>query len=146
MANFVFRSLAIAAIVCATLLVNAQVATPPCARNYTVQPGDFCDKISAQQNVSTFQLASVNSGKIDAACDNLTVGEVLCLGLVGEDCTNVHVVVAGDTCASIALQAGISTATVLANNPNVNADCSNIGIDEVLCVAPAPINSTASAS
>lgn len=31
-------------------MVNAQ----DCARNYTVQPGDFCDKISASQNVSTY--------------------------------------------------------------------------------------------
>ena len=76
-------------------MVNAQA----CARNYTVQPGDICDKISAAQNVSTyvdhfypfscyffffvnsdllcrFQLASVNNGTIDPACDNLRVGEV----------------------------------------------------------------------
>ena len=31
-------------------MVNAQ----DCARNYTVQPGDVCDKISAAQNVSTY--------------------------------------------------------------------------------------------
>ena len=70
-------------------MVNAQA----CARNYTVQPGDFCDAISAAQNVSTyvnhfhtffcetdllcrFQLASVNKATIDPACDNLRVGEV----------------------------------------------------------------------
>ena len=27
--------------------------TPACARSYTVQPGDFCDGISAKENVST---------------------------------------------------------------------------------------------
>ena len=77
-------------------MVNAQ----DCARNYTVQPGDVCDKISAAQNVSTYasisfltlfmlrkknpdllcqcryQLATVNEKIIDPACDNLQVGEV----------------------------------------------------------------------
>lgn len=33
------------------VLVESQQAA--CARNYTVQAGDFCDKISAAQNVST---------------------------------------------------------------------------------------------
>ena len=35
-------------------MVNAQ----DCARNYTVQPGDVCDKISAAQNVSTYAFIS----------------------------------------------------------------------------------------
>lgn len=60
----------------------------------TVQAGNTCDIISATYSVSTYvpslhylvhlfiqvmssyQLAAVNSGIIDAACDNLYVGEV----------------------------------------------------------------------
>ena len=53
---------------------NAQVAY--CDRNYTVVAGDFCDGISAKENVSTYQLATVNADKIDVACDNLALGEV----------------------------------------------------------------------
>ncbi|KJA16072.1 carbohydrate-binding module family 50 protein [Hypholoma sublateritium FD-334 SS-4] len=117
------------------ILVESQQAA--CARNYTVQAGDFCDKISAAQNVSTFQLATVNSAIIDPACDNLQVGEVLCLGLVGQDCDTVHVVASGDICDTIASQANITTAVLLADNPNVDAACTNIHIGEVLCVAPA---------
>lgn len=123
---------------------------PGCARVYTVQPGDFCDKISAEQNASTsvsgskipiepttnlspnrFQLADANKGVIDAACDNLFPGEVICLGLSGQDCNTVAVVKEGDTCASIASAANIPFATLLANNPNVDANCDNIGIGEV---------------
>ncbi|KAF8958187.1 hypothetical protein BDZ97DRAFT_1762352 [Flammula alnicola] len=133
----------IACLSLATVLVKAQSA-PACARNYTVQPGDFCDKISAEQNVSTFQLATVNSGIIDPACDNLFVGEVLCLGLVGQDCSTVHVVASGDSCNSIAGQANISTADLLTDNPNINAGCTNIDLGEVLCVAPV-FNSTTGA-
>ena len=40
-------------------MVNAQ----DCARNYTVQPGDVCDKISAAQNVSTYVSISYSSFK-----------------------------------------------------------------------------------
>lgn len=72
---------------------------PACARNYTVQAGDFCDGISASQNVSTcvfyckpkenlltwtassYQLTQVNSAIIDADCTNLLVGEV-CVALI----------------------------------------------------------------
>ncbi|PPQ76725.1 hypothetical protein CVT26_004433 [Gymnopilus dilepis] len=127
---------------------SAQIAFPTnCARNYTVQDGDFCDKISANEKASTYQLATANAGIIDPACDNLFVGEtryspylkleqVICLGLTGHDCDTVHVVANGDGCPDIATAAGISLADLLANNPNINADCSNIYIGEVLCVAP----------
>uniref|UniRef100_A0A8H8CDS6 LysM domain-containing protein n=1 Tax=Psilocybe cubensis TaxID=181762 RepID=A0A8H8CDS6_PSICU len=162
MSSVFLRLLAVSAIAYGAILSNVQGSIPDCARTYTVQLGDFCDKISAQQNVSTFQLASVNNGIIDAGCDNLVVGEVLCLGLIGHDCTDVHVVVEGDTCESIALESGSSISAILSNNPNVNSECTNIGIGEVtvgflstnkpkaqghilpkvLCVAPTVINST----
>ncbi|KAG6831631.1 hypothetical protein H0H92_008708 [Tricholoma furcatifolium] len=105
-----------------------------CDRTYTVASGDTCDAISAAQNVSTYQLA-LDNPEIDANCDNLVVGETLCLGFQGADCTTVHVVVSGDGCATIADNANITLATLLANNPNVNAACSNIYPGEVLCTA-----------
>ena len=79
----------------------------------------------------SFQLASVNKNLIDANCDNLSVNEVICLGFVGQDCTNVAVVNSGDTCTSIATTARTSLATLRANNPNVDANCDNIHIGEV---------------
>ncbi|KAF9457405.1 hypothetical protein BDZ94DRAFT_233721 [Collybia nuda] len=111
-------------------------ADPVCARTYTVVAGDTCDKISASEGVSTYQLATANAGVINAACDNLWVDQVICLALEGKDCSPVHVVVAGDSCDAIADAAGTTSATLLANNPNVDADCANIYPDEVLCVSP----------
>ena len=35
------------------IILLAQAQIPGCARVYTVQPGDFCDKISAAQSAST---------------------------------------------------------------------------------------------
>ncbi|CAL1696891.1 unnamed protein product [Somion occarium] len=130
-----FAAFKLVAVAAAMSTAYAQILPPDCSRTYTVQSGDFCDKISAEQSVSTFQLADVNKGIIDAACDNLFPGEVLCLGITGQDCTTVHVIAEGDFCASIAGNAGIPISTLLANNPNVNADCSNLGIGEVLCTA-----------
>jgi len=113
-------------------LVSAQ-ARAGCSRNGTVQIGDSCDAFSARDSVSTFQLANANKNGIDAACDNLSPGESLCLGLVGQDCSTVAVVQAGDSCGGIAGTAGIPMTTLLANNPNVQSDCSNIYPGEVLC-------------
>ncbi|EKM60655.1 uncharacterized protein PHACADRAFT_179862, partial [Phanerochaete carnosa HHB-10118-sp] len=77
-----------------------------------------------------FQLAHVNT-QIDAACDNLFVGELLCLGITGQDCTSVHVVQNGDVCLTIANEADITVNTLLANNPNVNSGCTNLIVNEV---------------
>ncbi|KAJ3553302.1 hypothetical protein NM688_g3689 [Phlebia brevispora] len=105
-----------------------------CDRTYTVALGDTCNSISAAQNVSTFQLAFVNPG-INADCSNLFAGEILCLGITGQDCTNTTVIQSGDFCAEIADEAGIDLSTLLDNNPNVNPDCTNIVVGEVLCTA-----------
>ncbi|KAI0801503.1 hypothetical protein C8Q74DRAFT_1365094 [Fomes fomentarius] len=113
--------------------VQAQIPAH-CARTYTVVPGDTCDGISAKESVSSFQLANVNKG-IDAACYNLEIGEVLCLGVIGQDCQVVHVVESADTCVTIAHAAGTTLDILFANNPNVNRDCTNIAPGEVLCTA-----------
>ncbi|KAI0756053.1 hypothetical protein C8Q80DRAFT_1126200 [Daedaleopsis nitida] len=113
--------------------VNAQ--EPNCARNYTIVPGDVCDEISAKTNTSTYQLATVNKDKIDPLCDNLFVGEALCLGITGQDCEVTYVVQAGDSCPGIASTAGTTLDILLANNPNVNTGCTNIYPGEVLCTA-----------
>ncbi|KAI0696864.1 hypothetical protein C8T65DRAFT_663044 [Cerioporus squamosus] len=123
------------ALVLAAVAFTVRAQEPNCARNYTVVPGDFCDGISAKTSVSTYQLATVNKDKIDPACDNLFVGEVLCLGIRGQDCQVTHVVQAGDSCEAIAESTGTTFDIILANNPNVDSQCSNIYPGEVLCTA-----------
>ncbi|TEB23510.1 hypothetical protein FA13DRAFT_1757029 [Coprinellus micaceus] len=112
-----------------------QTETPTCARTYTVQSGDWCDKISAEQNSSTYQLAQANVGVINADCSNLWVGQVICLGLTGQDCTETVVVEEGGDCTAIATAAGITYEKIRANNPNIDTACTNIYPGEVLCVA-----------
>ncbi|OCH91734.1 hypothetical protein OBBRIDRAFT_791960 [Obba rivulosa] len=123
-----------ALVVAAAGIYSVVRAQTGCERFYIVQVGDTCNAISAAQNVSTFQLALINP-EIDPLCDNLFADEQICLGIAGEDCETVHVVQAGDSCANIAEAAGIQLSTLLANNPNVNPICTNIGVGEVLCTA-----------
>ena len=131
-------------------MVNAQ--DPSCFRFYTVVAGDTCDGIAAKENVPSYQLASENSGIINAGCTNLFPGEVsklqksfqplclrsplqvLCLAsILDPGCHVTHVVAAGDTCLSIAAAADTTVDTLLENNPNVNSQCSNIYPGEVRC-------------
>lgn len=111
----------------------ASVFAKDCTRKYTVQAGDICDSISAAKNVSTYQLSVVNPG-INEDCTNLTPGSELCLGYKGEDCTSTYVVVAGNTCDGIAATHNMNTTILYSNNPQIDDECSNIYVGEVLCV------------
>lgn len=121
--------------VAALFYAQSAYATPSCARSYTVQPGDWCDTISANKNVSTYQLAVTNIDKIDKTCSNLIPGDSLCLGFTGQDCTTTYIIQANDRCDVIAANHGLNTTMLFLNNPQINADCDNIYVGEVLCVA-----------
>ncbi|KAG1727104.1 hypothetical protein EDB19DRAFT_1929872 [Suillus lakei] len=120
---FTIRLVALAAI---ASVVTGQTLPAGCDRCVTVQSGDTS---------YIYQLAAVNSDILNPACDNLFVGEVLCLGITGQDCNVTHVMQTGDTCYSVATAAGIPINTLLTNNPNVNTICTNVYPGEVLCTA-----------
>ncbi|KAI0329340.1 hypothetical protein GY45DRAFT_1325117 [Cubamyces sp. BRFM 1775] len=130
-----FSRLAFVFAAISTVVSGNIVPKATCSRFFEVSPGDTCDGISAQTSTPSFQLLLDNPGVINAACSNLMPGEILCLGVVGQDCTDVHVVQPGDVCVNIANEAGILLSTLLANNPNVNSACSNLHVGEVLCTA-----------
>ncbi|VDB96257.1 unnamed protein product [Peniophora sp. CBMAI 1063] len=104
-----------------------------CTRTYAVQEGDWCDTISASQNASTYQLSTVNP-TINDLCANLEIGWNLCLGLEGSDCQTTYVVEPNDTIESIAEKYSTNSSTVLANNPQLEKDSSNLYIGEVLAL------------
>ncbi|CAE6444859.1 unnamed protein product [Rhizoctonia solani] len=118
----------------ASVLASAAFATE-CTRTYTVKEGDWCNTISQAQNVSTYQLSTVNADKINDACTNLEIGQELCLGTKGQDCTKTYNVVKDDTCDKIIMGAGINATMLYTNNPQIDDRCSNILIGQVLCVA-----------
>ncbi|KAF9261108.1 hypothetical protein L218DRAFT_946301 [Marasmius fiardii PR-910] len=115
------------------LLVSSALAGD-CLRRYTVVEGDTCNGISAANNVSTYQLATINAGHIDQACSNLQPGDSICLGYENEDCTSTYVVQADDTCDAVVQAHSIDMTSFIANNPQINDQCNNMYIGEVLCV------------
>ncbi|RSH84377.1 uncharacterized protein EHS24_005897 [Apiotrichum porosum] len=116
------------------LLAAVKADVTDCSRSATVVDGDTCDAISATYGVSTFQLALVNDATIDENCENLQIDQVVCLGVEGQDCTKVYTVVEDDTCEGIISMYGMSNDTLYNNNPQIDSDCTNIYIGEVLCV------------
>ncbi|GJE91683.1 hypothetical protein PsYK624_078330 [Phanerochaete sordida] len=133
-------AIALLAVLAAVHAVSAATHDLPvlCERSYIVNPRDSCERIEIEEKVSTYQLFRVNP-QIDPACENLAVAETLCLGIQGQDCSSVYRVQSGDTCRSIAANAGISQTVLMLNNRNVNQDCTNLVVGEVLCVSPAII-------
>ena len=59
------------------------------------------------------------------------VVQIICLSVVNQGCPNVHDVQKGETCITIAKNAGISVAQLIANNPQINEGCTNIRLGEV---------------
>jgi len=116
--------------------VQSVIAATSCSRSYTIQTGDYCDKISQAQNVSTYQLAVSNLGKYKSDCTDLRIGGELCLATSPEeDCKTTYTVVSGDTCDGVASSHGLNTTILYLNNPQINEVCSNIYVGEVLCVS-----------
>lgn len=81
--------------------------------------------------ISSYQLTAINSAKINAECSNLQIGDTLCLGHEGEDCSTTHIVQADNTCDGLYSQYNINSTILFANNPQVNQDCANLYIGEV---------------
>lgn len=124
-----------AALVVLPFVTSATAAT--CSRTYQVVAGDYCDAISAAHNVSTYQLATLNFPTVNAECSNLQIGQTICLGTQGEDCSATYVVQPDDTCERVMDVFGVNATILSLNNPQINSDCTNIYVGEVLCVNPA---------
>jgi len=128
---FAKSTLAVASL--ALFLQGASAAE--CARKYTVKAGDYCDSISAANNVSTYQLGALNAGVINERCDNLVPGQEICLATTDVDCKDTVVVIPGHTCNAIWEESGADVDAFYKNNPQVAKECTNIYVDEVLCVS-----------
>ncbi|KAF7305678.1 hypothetical protein HMN09_00821500 [Mycena chlorophos] len=57
-----------------------------CGNKYTVQSGDSCSEIETKENITDATLRALNPS-INSDCTNLQIGEVLCLGTVGNSTT-----------------------------------------------------------
>jgi len=121
----------------AILAISAQsVIAADCTRSYTIKEGDYCNKISQTQNVSTYQLAALNGDKVNAGCSNLVPGQTLCLANnAAEDCQTTYLVAVGEDCTHIAQKNSVNMTILYLNNPQINEACTNIYDGEVLCTS-----------
>ncbi|GJJ13031.1 hypothetical protein Clacol_007280 [Clathrus columnatus] len=56
------------------------------------------------------------------------------LPLVASTCTRSYTVKSGDTCDGISASQSVSSYQLAANNPSINAGCTNLAIGQVLCL------------
>lgn len=110
-----------------------------CTRTHDIKSGEICDSICREESVSLYQLMVLNP-QINEECTNLVPGSSLCLAQPGEDCQQVYTVVPNDTCEKVAEAHGIDLETFDYNNPHLDPACTNLYIDEVVCVAPKRID------
>ncbi|KAM5436537.1 hypothetical protein MferCBS31731_005815 [Microsporum ferrugineum] len=106
--------------------------TARCAsdRQYTVSAGDNCVAISKSQHVSTGSLVVLNSLRVD--CADLLLGQSLCLPPA---CTD-YTVKAGDTCQGLAELYDISFQEIVSWNPLIDSYCTNLVVDQNICIGP----------
>ena len=106
---------------------------------YSVKPGDDCQKIAISQGVSTGTLIASNNLLPD--CSDLQGGESLCL----PQACSTYLTQPNDDCYSIAAAQGISYSQILSYNPSLNPSCTNLLSGVNICVGqPGPLyNGTA---
>lgn len=118
-----------------------------CSLVYTVVAGDSCTSIANKAQVDLRDLLAWNAA-IGASCASLQIGQSLCVTGISTipaqptftNCTQVRKVSSGDTCASIAANASISFQALLAWNPQITSNCSNLSIGASICVSGPPIS------
>ncbi|PPQ73126.1 hypothetical protein CVT26_014948, partial [Gymnopilus dilepis] len=75
-------------------------------------------------------------GKINNGCSNLQPGDTLCLAAdAKEDCQTTYTVQQGDDCFDIANKNALNMTILYLNNPQIDEECSNIYVGEVLCTS-----------
>jgi LysM repeat protein len=134
-----------------------------CDEFYLVASGDTCDSIVADYGISLATFYAWNPA-VGTDCADLELSEYVCVDIIGYTITSVtatatttttgdgvstpspiqtgivstcdkfYLVVSGDTCDSVASDAGISLTTFYDWNPAVGTDCADLEVDEYVCV------------
>lgn len=130
--------------------ITPVAAQTPASSEYTVKSGDLCSTIAAEHKVTLEALQAANR---NVDCNVLKVGDKLKIpstaaatptrGTIGGNPTTrpgtgggakTYTVKAGDTCGGIASSNGVTTAALLAANPSIDANCTNIREGQALTI------------
>ncbi|KIK60809.1 carbohydrate-binding module family 50 protein [Collybiopsis luxurians FD-317 M1] len=110
---------------------NAQTCN---GQAYTVIQGDTCIAIADKLGITLAQLLGCNP-QINAACSNLIPDEQLATpSTTCGPCITSYTVQPGDICVNIASEFGITLEELLCANPAINPGCTNLQINQVLCI------------
>lgn len=135
--------------------------TTECAQYYTVQSGDGCPSIETEFGITDAQFKKMNPS-INAQCTNILLGVAYCVfpdtpfappsdsdipgnvaqGTITEGCTKYYTVVSGDSCAVIESEFNVTLAQFISFNPEINSQCTNLGLGSAYCVASSNATST----
>ncbi|KAF3402057.1 LysM domain-containing protein [Penicillium rolfsii] len=129
---------------------------------YMFKSGDTCQAIASTSMISLTDFYAWNP-TVGSGCTSLLAGDYVCVMITGftvttstkpatttsgngiptpsptqsgmaDDCDQFHLVMSGDSCASIASSAGISLANFYSWNPTVGNSCSNLWLGYYVCV------------
>ena len=106
-----------------------------CLRYDTVKAGDTCGDISLRDAITQYNLIKLNPN-IGEDCSGLIAGNGICVDSSLNNCSKVVAFKSGQGCYDVAEAAGIPLDTFLKLNPDIDADCSNVQADQVVCTAP----------
>lgn len=111
-------------------LISFTSSSSSCTPTYTVKKGDGCWSIGQLYGVTDKQIIEYNSLHIDAGCDNLSIGEILCVPItnptgtltstttsLSSPCAFYYTVLPGDYCWGIAKTYGVDGNTLVKLNP-----------------------------
>ncbi|KAH7870377.1 uncharacterized protein C8R40DRAFT_1175615 [Lentinula edodes] len=107
-----------------------------CQATYTVVSGNNCVEIAAKFNVTDASLLAANP-VLDAKCDDLFVGQKLCIPVALVSCRAQYIVKPSDVCISIANMFDITAAQLEAANSKIDPLCDNLQNGEILCIPAA---------
>jgi len=130
-----------------------------CNNFYLVQPGDGCAAIASNNGITLVQFYAWNT-QAGPDCSSLWANAYACVGVLGyvrsspttskgngittpapiqtgmtRSCKKFHFVKSGETCGTIASDAGVSLDQFLAWNPAAGSSCAGLWASTYCCVA-----------
>ncbi|KAK9775005.1 putative LysM domain-containing protein [Seiridium cardinale] len=99
---------------------------------YEVQANDTCESVADDFAVALDRFLYQNS--LDFRCTSLPVGAKVCI----QECCTLHKVASGETCRDILKDEAFTLTELLAWNPILYRDCSNIDalVNRTICISP----------
>ena len=101
-----------------------------CSSYYTVITGDTCYSISVFYGIS---ISDLNSRNPSLNCNNLQIGQKLCLNSAQINCSYYYTVKPGDQCYLMVNLTGISIDQFYILNPGIN--CNSLQIGQLVCLS-----------